>query len=76
MTALPLKHFLSASDFDQTLSFKVPILAQLLHWATRDIRGLFESYGLTLNEWEKERMDRVKIGEILSHADRVRAGAA
>jgi hypothetical protein len=54
----------------------VPILDQLLHWETRDIRALFESYGLTLHEWEKERTDRVKISEVLSHADRAQAGAA
>jgi hypothetical protein len=44
----------------------VPILDQLLHWRTGDIRALFESYGLTLNEWEKDRTDRVKISEILA----------
>lgn len=61
---------------DNAFSIMVPILDQLLHWETRDIRALFESYGLTLNEWEKERTDRVKISEILSHAARAQAGAA
>lgn len=61
---------------DNAFSIMVPILGQLLHWETRDIRALFESYGLTLNEWEKERTDRVKISEILSHADRAQAGGA
>ena len=61
---------------DNAFSIMVPILDQLLHWETRDIRALFESYGLTLNEWEKERTDRVKISEILSLADRAQAGAA
>jgi HAD superfamily phosphoserine phosphatase-like hydrolase len=61
---------------DNAFSIMVPILDQLLHWETRDIRALFESYGLTLNEWEKERTDRVRISEVLSHADRVHAGAA
>jgi HAD superfamily phosphoserine phosphatase-like hydrolase len=61
---------------DNAFSILVPILDQLLHWETRDIRALFESYGLSLHEWEKERTDRVKIGEILSHADRAHAGAA
>jgi hypothetical protein len=27
---------------------------------------LFETYGLSLNEWEKDRTDRVKIGDMLS----------
>ncbi len=61
---------------DNAFSIMVPILDQLLHWETRDIRALFESYGLSLHEWEKERTDRVKISEFLSHADRAQAGAA
>ena len=51
---------------ENAFSIMVPILDQLLHWRTGDIRELFESYGLTLSEWEKDRTDRVKIGEILS----------
>jgi hypothetical protein len=38
----------------------------VLRWGSRDIRELFESYGLTLHEWEKDRTDRVKISEILA----------
>jgi hypothetical protein len=53
----------------------VPILDQLLHWRTGDIRALFESYGLTLNEWEKDRTDRVKISEVLSFHARAEAKA-
>jgi HAD superfamily phosphoserine phosphatase-like hydrolase len=59
---------------ENVFSIMVPILDQVLHWRPRDIRALFESYGLTLNEWEKDRTDRVKIGEVLSSA--ARAGAA
>jgi HAD superfamily phosphoserine phosphatase-like hydrolase len=51
-------------------SIMVPILDQILHWKTADIRDLFETYGLTLNEWEKERTDRVNIGEMLSFNSR------
>ena len=61
---------------DSAFSIMVPILEQLLHWETRDIRELFESYGLTLSEWEKERTDRVKISEILALGDRAELGAA
>jgi HAD superfamily phosphoserine phosphatase-like hydrolase len=50
---------------ENALSIMVPILDQLLHWRTGNIRELFESYGLTLSEWEKDRTDRVKIAEIL-----------
>jgi predicted HAD superfamily phosphohydrolase len=51
---------------DNAFSIMVPILDQLLHWRARDIRELFESYGLTLNEWEKDRTDRVRISEMLA----------
>jgi HAD superfamily phosphoserine phosphatase-like hydrolase len=48
---------------DCAFSVMLPILDQLLHWKTGDIRELFESYGLALNEWERERTDRVNIGD-------------
>jgi HAD superfamily phosphoserine phosphatase-like hydrolase len=51
---------------ENAFSIMIPILDQLLHWQTGDIRELCESYGLTLNEWEKDRTDRVKISEALS----------
>jgi len=51
---------------DSAFSIMVPILDQLLHWRTGDIRTLFESFGLTLNEWEKERTDRVTVSAIPS----------
>jgi hypothetical protein len=54
---------------DNAFSIMVPVLDQLLDWRTGQIRALFESNGLTLYEWEKERTDRVKISEtLLSHA--------
>jgi len=52
---------------ESAFSIIVPVLDQLLHWRTGEIRELFESYGLTLNEWEKDRTDRVTIGEMLSY---------
>jgi phosphoserine phosphatase len=60
---------------ENAFSIMVPILDQLLHWRTGEIRELFESYGLALNEWEKDRTDRVKIGEILSVNARAEAEA-
>jgi phosphoserine phosphatase len=60
---------------ENAFSIMVPILDQLLHWRTGDIRELFESYGLTLSEWEKDRTDRVKIGEIPSVNARAEAEA-
>ena len=41
----------------------VPILEKVLGWGTGDIRSLFESYGLTLHEWQKARTDRVTVRE-------------
>jgi phosphoserine phosphatase len=50
---------------DNAFSVMVPILDQLMDWRTAQIRSLFESNGLTLHEWEKERTDRVRISQIL-----------
>jgi HAD superfamily phosphoserine phosphatase-like hydrolase len=60
---------------DNAFSIMVPILDQLLHWRTGEIRELFESYGLTLEEWEKDRTERLKIGKVLSRTDAVQAEA-
>jgi HAD superfamily phosphoserine phosphatase-like hydrolase len=60
---------------DNAFSIMVPILDQLLHWRTGSIRDLFESYGLTLNEWERDRTDRVKISELLALHERVQSAA-
>jgi HAD superfamily phosphoserine phosphatase-like hydrolase len=48
---------------DDASSVMVPILANVLGWGVSDIRSLFESYGLTLHEWEKARTDRVTVRE-------------
>jgi HAD superfamily phosphoserine phosphatase-like hydrolase len=48
---------------DNAFSVMVPILEQVLGWGVADIRSLFESYGLTLHEWEKARTDRVILRE-------------
>jgi HAD superfamily phosphoserine phosphatase-like hydrolase len=53
---------------ENAFSIMVPILDQLFRWQTGDIRELFERYGLSLNEWEKDRTDRVKITEVLALA--------
>src|ERR1700676_512041 len=51
---------------DYAFGVLVPILDQLLGWRIAQIRALFESYGLTLNEGERDRTDRVKIREPLA----------
>jgi HAD superfamily phosphoserine phosphatase-like hydrolase len=49
---------------DSAFSIMVPILDELLGWRTGKIRALFEANGLVLNEWAKERTDRVKVSEM------------
>jgi HAD superfamily phosphoserine phosphatase-like hydrolase len=58
---------------ESAFSIIVPVLDQLLHWRTGDIRELFESYGLTLNGWEKDRTDRVTISEMLPRGAQAQA---
>jgi phosphoserine phosphatase len=48
---------------DNALSVLVPVLEQIAGWRTPEIRAMFESYGLTLQEWEKARTDRVIVRE-------------
>jgi 2-hydroxy-3-keto-5-methylthiopentenyl-1-phosphate phosphatase len=44
---------------DSALSVLIPILEDILHWNSTQIRDLFESYGLALQEWDKTRTDWV-----------------
>jgi phosphoserine phosphatase len=53
---------------DSAFSIMAPILDQLLRWRSSHIRELFESHGLNLHEWEKERTDRIKISDVLARA--------
>src|SRR5271169_1558582 len=46
---------------DSAFSVVVPILEQLAGWRSAEIRSLFETFGLTLQEWEKARTDRVTV---------------
>lgn len=46
---------------DDAFSVTVPVLEQVIGWGVADIRSLFESNGLTLQEWEKARTDRVIV---------------
>lgn len=46
---------------DSAFSIVVPILEQLFGWRSSSIRDLFDSYGLTLRDWEKARTDRVTV---------------
>ncbi len=46
---------------DDAFSIAVPILDELIGWDANKIRGLFRSYGLTLQGWERARTDRVVV---------------
>ena len=48
---------------DNAFSVLVPVLEQIAGWKPAAIRELFESYGLTLHEWEKARTDWVTVRE-------------
>ena len=54
---------------DNACSVMVPILEQVLRWTSVDIRGLFEQNGLTLQEWEKARTDRVTVRQMARLGD-------
>jgi len=61
---------------DNAFSIMVPILDQLMHLDTREIRDLFESHGLTLDGWERDRTDRVHVGQLLLQQTRPQAASA
>jgi hypothetical protein len=42
---------------DSALSVLVPILEDILKWDSARIREVFESFGLSLQEWDKTRTD-------------------
>ena len=46
---------------DNAFSIMAPVLERVLRWHTGDIRSLFEANGLSLQEWEKARTDRITL---------------
>jgi hypothetical protein len=50
---------------DSALSVLIPILEDILKWNSAQIREVFESYGLALQEWDKTRTDRVTFQQYL-----------
>jgi HAD superfamily phosphoserine phosphatase-like hydrolase len=46
---------------ENAFSIMVPVLEQVLDWRTGAIRELFEAQGLSLQAWEKNRADHVRI---------------
>lgn len=49
---------------DNACSIMVPALDQVFGLGARDIRSLFESHGLAINDWEQERTDRVVLSDL------------
>jgi phosphoserine phosphatase len=54
---------------DDALSILVPVLDQIVGWGRGEIRSLFESYLLTLQGWERERTERVTVGDVSARLD-------
>jgi HAD superfamily phosphoserine phosphatase-like hydrolase len=48
---------------DDAVSVMLPVLEQVLGWGAPAIRTLLEANGLTLQEWQRARTDRVTIRE-------------
>lgn len=46
---------------EDALSVLIPILEEILDWNSAQIRALFESHGLVLQEWDKVRTDSLRI---------------
>ena len=51
---------------DLGVSVIVPVLEHVFGWPSAKIRALFQTYGLSLQEWERIRTDVVTVGESLS----------
>ena len=49
---------------DNAFSVLVPVLEDIVGWTPSAIRALFESYGLTLQEWEKAHTDWLTLREL------------
>ncbi len=49
---------------DSALSVMVPILGHVAGWNSTRIRDLFAEYGLSLQDWDRARTDRITLGEM------------
>src|SRR6266404_1434883 len=50
---------------DRALSVLVPIFEDILNWNSAQIREVFESYGLAIQEWDKTRTDWVALQQYI-----------
>jgi hypothetical protein len=51
---------------DSAFSILVPILRHTSAWDSAAIRSLFESYGLSLTEWQRIRTDSLTVDDTAS----------
>ena len=61
---------------DNVLSVLVPILDDILHWNSLQIREFFAAYGLALQDWDKVRTDWLTFREPSSELARVETALA
>jgi phosphoserine phosphatase len=61
---------------DNAFSILVPVLEQVAARGPAEIRALFESYRLTLHEWEKARTDRITVRTLVASAGAAVPGEA
>lgn len=57
---------------DNALSVLVPILEEVLHWNAAQIRALFTSHGMALQDWDKIHTDWVSFHPASGWGDRPR----
>jgi HAD superfamily phosphoserine phosphatase-like hydrolase len=50
---------------ESALSVLIPILEDILNWNSAQIRDVFESYGLAVQEWDKTRTDWVTFQQYI-----------
>ena len=60
---------------DDALSVLVPILEDVVGYASSEIRALFEEYGLVIQEWDRVRTDWLTIRESAAGAGPLAAAA-
>jgi HAD superfamily phosphoserine phosphatase-like hydrolase len=50
---------------ESALSVLIPVLEDILNWSSAQIRDVFESYGLAVQEWDKTRTDWVTFQQYI-----------
>ena len=61
---------------DNAMSVLVPILEDILGWDSMQVRELFASYGLALQDWDKIRTDWLTFREPVCELETVEAALA